>query len=77
MSDTSAPLLIVETFDADGRLLERVVGLSATELRTLHERGECCPTCSHCHQELARQIGEDAALRQMYQRTFNKPAPWP
>lgn len=74
--DNQSDRLIVEVFDREGRLVSRSVGPSAAERLADHERGECAATCSHCHADLAGRIGEDAALRTMFERTFNKPAPW-
>lgn len=68
--------LIVEAFDADGRLVERYVGPSSAEQWVMHRRNECALTCSLCHQTLAEAVGEDLALRTMFERVFHKPAPW-
>ena len=68
--------LIVEAFDAEGRLIERWVGPSSSQLKVAHERGECSAMCSHCHQAVADALEEDAALRAMYERVVGRPASW-
>lgn len=67
--------LVVEVFDSEGLLAERVVGSSSAELLAQHLAGECATTCSWCHQALADKIGEDAALATMYERSFGTPMP--
>jgi len=67
--------MVVEVFDAEGNLVERLVGKSEDELHNDHLSMVCAPTCSWCHQELADKIGEDAALANMYQRCFGTEMP--
>lgn len=67
--------MIVEVFDSEGRLAERSIGASSSELLAQHRAGQCSATCSWCHQALADKIGEDAAIATMYERTFGNPMP--
>lgn len=66
--------LVIEVFDANGRLVSRDVGPTAAELLALHAGGRCCFTCSHCHQEIADKIGEDAAIEIMLAKGRESPA---
>lgn len=67
--------LIIEVFDSGGALVEQSFGPSNSELLVLHLAGQCAPTCSWCHQELADKIGEDAAVATMYEQCFGEPMP--
>lgn len=67
--------LVVEVRDGEGVVVERSVGASSAELLEQHRAGLCSVTCSWCHQALADEIGEDAAVAVMYERSFGKPMP--
>ncbi len=65
--------LVVELFDASSRLAYRYAGPTARELEQDHEAGRCHATCSHCHQLLADETGEQAAFEAMYVKCFDRP----
>lgn len=67
--------LIVSTQDDNGDWQVVSYGPSSAEKLASHEAGTCGTTCSHCHQALAEEIGEDAAIGAMYLRTFGKEMP--
>jgi hypothetical protein len=67
--------LIVEMRNASGEVISREFGLSEGELLRLHEDGKCHATCSHCHQRLANEVGEQAAVERMFLRVFGKRMP--
>lgn len=67
--------MVIEVFDAEGKLVKRSFGASSAELLAQHRAGECSITCSWCHQALADKIGEDAAVAAMYERSFGRPMP--
>jgi len=70
-----AGCLIIEVFDSKGNLVEQYFGPSTLELLVLHRAGECSPTCSWCHELLAKKIGEEAAQSVMHERCFGAPLP--
>jgi hypothetical protein len=62
--------LIVTILDASGEVVSQEFGPSHAELLRLHEDGKCHATCSICHERLANEIGEQAALEHMFFRVF-------
>lgn len=67
--------LIVSTQDGNGVWRVESYGPSSAEQLASHAAGTCGTTCSHCHQALADDIGEEAAIETMYLRTFGKEMP--
>lgn len=67
--------LIVSTQDDNGDWRVVSYGASSAELLASHAAGTCGTTCSHCHQALADEIGEDAAIGAMHLRAFGKEMP--